>query len=277
MRRHILSLGILLIAGCAALTPPHVDLPESPATAIPPAPEREQIVRAVCIGLNSVDPMAWGGWSGELDDCEFDATFAAEMWGEHGIDTQLLLTRNATISICRDALKYALHDMKAGDMLIVWLSGHGGRENDLSGDENDGLDEYVCLYDGPLTDDTINSWLEFVPEGVRILWICDTCHSGTMYRSKPVRFAVGAIPSQFRGELILLAGCAEDKYSLSTGQGGMWSVALQDTGPERQSPKSWFEAAKAKIPASQQIPVYAEYGKVSDDFRNAQILRGGNQ
>ena len=265
MKNLLIVLALLVAVGCATGGAEPVAEPSPASTG--------RVVRAVCFGWNSVDPAAWGGWSGELEDCEFDASFAAEMWESHGIPATVLLTSDATIAACKLALREALDGLQAGDLLIVWTSGHGGQMDDDSGDELDRLDEYVCAYDGPVTDDTINTWLSTVPAGVRILWICDTCHSGTMFKRPPVRFRAEAIPAAFAGELILLAGCAEDAYSLSTGQGGMWSTALHDTGPEHQSPRSWFTAASAKVPAAQQVPVYAEYGAVSEAFRSEMIVR----
>ena len=250
--------------------------PDPPPVVVEPTPaSTDQVKRAVCIGWNRVDPAAYNGWSGDLEDCEFDASFAGEMWRENEVLTRVLLTAHATRDACRAALRDSLDGMRAGDMLIVWVSGHGGQGPDATGEGADNLGEYVCAYDGPVKDNTINEWLRLASErvpGIRILWICDTCHSGTMFKRPPVNFRPEAIPAMFDGELILLAGCAEDAYSLSTGQGGMWSTALHDTGPHGQSPASWFAAAKALVPGDQQVPVYAEYGAVSDAFRNGVIL-----
>jgi len=235
-----------------------------------PAPEG-RVMRAVTVGLDYVDPNAYGGWSGELPDCEFDAQFAGEMWREFGIPTKTLLTEQATIENCKQALKDSLVGRKKDDWLIVWLSGHGGQKLDaVYGDEADRLDEYVCLYDGALLDDTINDWLEKVPKGVCVLFICDTCHSGSMHR-KPVIFGKRAV-KDFKGQLILMSGCAESGFSMSTGQGGVWSTALHDTGPEGKTPKTWFEAAKAKVPEETQVPQYIEYGNVTSDFRYGIII-----
>jgi hypothetical protein len=43
-----------------------------------------------------------------------------------------------------------------GPTLIVWYSGHGTYVKDRSGDEADGYDEALCLYDGNLVDDDLN-------------------------------------------------------------------------------------------------------------------------
>ena len=250
----LISIFIIFITGCQ-----EINMNEN------------RLTRAVTIGLNSVNPAYYGGWSGKLPDCEFDATFAAEMWQEHGIETRTLLTAEATIENCKQALKDSLVGMSEGDWLIVWISGHGGQMADSGGDETDKLDEYICAYDGPVMDDTINEWLDKVPAGVCVLWICDTCHSGTMHKKPPI-FSKKAV-RDFKGQLILISGSAESGYALSTGQGGVLSTALHDTGPEGQTPASWYKAAKALIPEKTQSPQYVEYGKVTNDFRNGQIVK----
>ena len=271
------AFGGALMAHCIFAAALSVGCKSVPAP--PPAPSVSPladgvVLRAVCVGLNRVDPARWGGWSGYLSDCEFDAEFWAETWTRAGYATELLLTERATVENCRAALERAVSWMKAGDRLVVTVSGHGGQRADAQGEGADGLGEYLCLYDARLEDNVVNRWLRAVPAGVRVLWIADTCHSGTMFRdAKPVRFRRAAIPAQFAGELVLLAGCSEDAKALSTGSGGLWSNALQATGPAGVSPAGWFVAATARVPARQQIPVYAEYGRVSAAFRNGAIVQ----
>ena len=238
----------------------------------PIATARPKIIRTVCIGWTRVDPSAYGGWDGRLDDCELDASRASNKMAKYGFRGPLILTENATIDKCRLSLRVALDGMTKGDMLIVWTSGHGGQQPDSVGEGSDRLGEYICAYDGRVSDNTIHDWLCTVPEGVRVLWICDTCHSSTMHKGTPVRFHPRAIPNTFKGELILLAGCGENKYSLSTGDGGMWSNALLSTGPKDVSPVGWFNAAFKLVPVSEQAPVYTEYGNVSDEFRRGIIV-----
>ena len=263
--------SLIFLFGCYTQEPPQGETGITPPGGEPVVVERT--TRAVCIGWNRVDPAAYGGWSGELSDCEFDALFAGEMWREFGFETSVLLTEDATKAHCKAALKESLNGLTAGDWLIVWTSGHGGQEQDASGDEVDGLDEYVCAYDGPVSDDTINEWLQAVPAGVCVLWICDTCHSGTMHKAAPT-FGRDAIPRNFKGQLILISGCAEDGYSLSTGQGGVLSTALHDTGPVGMTPASWAAAVQARIPPETQQPQYVEYGDVTDDFRHGLMVPG---
>lgn len=93
---------------------------------------------------------------------------------------------------------------KPNDTVVVCLTGHGYQKRDVSGDELDGMDEYVMVQtpenDGRsqvvMDDDffrvLIESECQRAPqERVALRLISDTCHSGTMfdlpYSAKPLR------------------------------------------------------------------------------------------
>ena len=127
MNARLLSLLLLSMCGCSTAQPTTSD-----DSAVPTGPAVEstgRVMRAVCIGWDRVDPKALDGWSGQLPDCEFDATFAAEMWREHGIEATTLLTEDATREACKAALKAATNGLRDDDWLIVWVSGHARTAN----------------------------------------------------------------------------------------------------------------------------------------------------
>ena len=254
-----LALVLLLLAGCS-------NTPDKPE----PIKPRERAVLAVCIGIGNVDPSTYGGWDGYCPGTEFDANMFTARFNNLGISTTTLLTKQATKANILKALTDALSPLVEGDMLIVTLSGHGGQTSGTL-NETDGMDEYACAYDGPILDNTINEWLCYVPKGVCVLWVCDTCNSGTMYRSVPasVVFSARSIPKAFQGQLILLSGCAEDSLSYGGIMGGVWSQSLLRTGPNGLSPKEWFNAAISLVTG--QVPQYVEYGNVTNAFRNGII------
>ena len=47
--------------------------------------------------------------------------------------------------------------------LVIWYSGHGSYDYDQNGDEIDGYDEVICLHNGNLVDDDINTILQKIP------------------------------------------------------------------------------------------------------------------
>lgn len=142
------------------------------------------------IGLNSVNPAKYSGWSGPLSACESDANDMEAIAKAGGFSKiTKLLTSKATRAAVINTLNSYASQMKAGDFLFVSYSGHGGQVPDYSGEEADNKDETWCLYDGQLIDDELKiQWQKFV-KGVRIFILSDSCHSGTVSRDALVRDA----------------------------------------------------------------------------------------
>ena len=140
---------------------------------------------SIHIGLNSVSPAHYGGWSGDLLACEFDAKDMAALASAAGMKATTLLTRNATRAKALAALRAASKSLKSGDLLFLTYSGHGGQIPDVSGEEQDKLDETWCLFDGQLIDDEMYLELSGFAEGVRVVVLSDSCHSGTVTRAAP--------------------------------------------------------------------------------------------
>ena len=87
-----------------------------------------------------------------------------------------------------DRLAERIH---SGNHVVLLLAGHGSRLPDIDGDEDDGFDEVFLPEDTPrgakiddvIADDAIarhlNQWRQ---KGAHVLFLADTCHSGTMSR-----------------------------------------------------------------------------------------------
>ena len=137
--------------------------------------------RALAIGLNSVDPGHYAGWSGDLQACEADALSMAAIAGNRGFDeVNTLITRSATREQVENEIRAAAEDLQSGDLFMLSYSGHGGQLPDMNDDEPDAMDETWCLYDGEMIDDEIYGMLANFVEGVRVLVFSDSCHSGTV-------------------------------------------------------------------------------------------------
>jgi hypothetical protein len=136
------------------------------------------------IGLNAVDPKHYGGWDGALKACEFDAEDMTALAENRGFKTTTLLTKEATKESVTREIVAAARTLRAGDMFLLTYSGHGGSVPDTNDDEPDDKDETWVLYDQQLVDDELYVlWGRFAP-GVRILMLSDSCHSGTMARTR---------------------------------------------------------------------------------------------
>lgn len=137
------------------------------------------------IGLNAVNSAAYAGWDGPLAACEFDANDMAAIAQSRGMNSSLLLTRQATRAKVLTGLRRAAKTLRGGDLFFLSYSGHGGQLPDVSGDEDDKQDETWCLFDGQLIDDELYFELGQFASGVRILVLSDSCHSGTVTRAAP--------------------------------------------------------------------------------------------
>jgi hypothetical protein len=137
---------------------------------------------ALTIGLNSVDPRHYQGWSGNLNACEADAMDMAEIAKSQKFKVKTLFTRAATRKAIIAELSKAAKALKPGDIFMLSYSGHGGQLPDINGDEPDAMDETWCLYDGELVDDELYAMLGEFRKGVRVLVFSDSCHSGTVVK-----------------------------------------------------------------------------------------------
>jgi metacaspase-1 len=138
---------------------------------------------ALTVGLNSVDPKHYSGWSGDLNACEADAIDVADIAKSKKFATKTLLTKAATRSNVINEISKASKSLKTGDMFMMLYSGHGGQVPDLNNDENDYQDETWCLYDGELIDDELYHLFGKFSDGVRILVFSDSCHSGSVVKA----------------------------------------------------------------------------------------------
>ena len=139
--------------------------------------------KSLHIGLNSVDPNHYSGWSGPLTACEADAHDMLSIAEKSGFINHILLTGTATRQNVINEIEKSANTLEAGDIFMLSYSGHGGQLPDWNGDETDQQDETWCLYDGQLVDDEIYSLLGKFQEGVRILVFSDSCNSGTITKS----------------------------------------------------------------------------------------------
>ncbi|MBF0317068.1 MAG: caspase family protein [Nitrospirae bacterium] len=140
---------------------------------------------SINIGLNSVDANHYNGWNGALKACENDARSMHSIAEELGYTSNLLLTTNAISGNVLRMLSMAATKLVEGDMLLLTYSGHGGQMPDWNGDESDGKDETICLYDRQLVDDELYQMWSRFRQGVRIFIVSDSCHSGTIIDNNP--------------------------------------------------------------------------------------------
>ena len=264
MRAILIVLAGGLMAGCASQPEP-----QAVADYTNDFPVVTGVVRrAVVAGLTAVDPAAYGGWAGSCPGCDVDADTFAMLCREQGLQVSLHMNAQATKANLEAAARAACTGMRAGDLLVLYVSGHGGQVDDGDPTEADGLSETLCLWDGQMTDTYLSTVLAEIPPGVRVFFVTDTCNSGTNYRRRSYR---AAVPAPFRAALIHYGGCADGQSSFGGPQGGVFTTALIDAWSETGTYRSWFTNAAALMPGTQ-VAVYEEFGTVTEAFRNGRAL-----
>jgi hypothetical protein len=138
---------------------------------------------ALTIGLNSVDPNHYAGWSGELNACESDTDDMATIAKSQEFKVTTLRTKDATREQVIERIREAAKTLKRGDIFMLSYSGHGGQLPDRNEEEPDAIDETWCLYNGELVDDELYALFGEFAQGVRILVFSDSCHSGTVTKA----------------------------------------------------------------------------------------------
>lgn len=250
------AVALMLAAGCSTPSPQF----SAPTNSAPVyrADGSPMIRRAVVVGVKRFNPDFYGGQTGYLSDTESDADVISMLARQKGLETLDLRTEKATIYAFKQGLLNAVKDMQAGDLLFVYVSGHGGQREDLSGDEPDRLDETICLYDGEIIDDDMWRLFTKAPSGVRVAYVTDTCNAGSNWKSIPSDMVDA--PKGWEGRLFHIGGCADGKSSYSTGSGGRLTVALFDAWTAGISWEAWFNGAQSKMPMDQR-PVMNEFGE----------------
>lgn len=150
----------------------------------------------------------------------------------------------SVVYINESATRQKIHDLffdylpnhtNRGDEVIIYWTGHGARCSDTSGDEKDGYDETLVLYDSKrddpqtqLIDDDFGRWVQNL-SGRKVLFILDSCHSSGMgNRAKSLRsndrfldsdwdFGFGECATMKdlgQSNLALIASCAKSEVSL---------------------------------------------------------------
>jgi hypothetical protein len=142
--------------------------------------------RALLIGINYV------GQEGQLSGCHNDVkNISKYLISDQGFQEKNMLIlmddgqhHSPTRKNILDAFDRIVQYSKAGDVVFIHYSGHGGRVRDTSGDEADGYDETLIPLDfknsGQILDDDIYKRLVTqMPANVTVVVLMDSCHSGT--------------------------------------------------------------------------------------------------
>ena len=193
---------------------------------------------ALCIGINN-----YPGTGSDLAGCVNDANDWAEALSDRGFSVTQMLDGDATRRAMVDAMTSIVTDAGSDDIAVITYSGHGTWQPDENGDEPDLRDEALCPHDlntkGPLLDDDLFDIFSQAARGARVVFLSDSCHSGSVARMAPapdgerdsIRFLPPAtflseentararkvenasVRGMSRGTALLISGCKDTEYS----------------------------------------------------------------
>jgi hypothetical protein len=213
---------------------------------------------ALVVGLDALEPSKWQGWDGKLAGCEKDASAMKAMLTARGFEVKTMLTAEATIENVRAEMNRFSRMAQTGDIFVWTHSGHGTQVPDRGGDEDDGLDEALCLYDGLVVDDRVNRWLAKFQDCVRLVQWFDTCHSESMDRSARAVFRTnpGVLQAKPKAGEICSSICLSSSKSTETSgdlpAGGVGTINLLKHLPSSGSYVQLWERMKKTMPRWQQ-------------------------
>jgi len=202
--------------------------------------------RSLHIGIND-----YPGTGSDLSGCVNDANDWRETLEARGFEAASLIDSGATKRNMHEAISTIVGNTNRDDIAVITYSGHGTWVPDEDDDEVDGRDEALCPHDitegQVLTDDELYEIFTGRKRGARIIFISDSCHSGTISRAcnvmlgadgdawsfQKIRFlapefyirndetrlkkALKVERVKARGKIraasVLLSGCKDDEYS----------------------------------------------------------------
>jgi len=156
--------------------------------------------KAALFGVNEYKNVS--SLRGCVNDVEDMKALLTEVFGFDPRNVKTFVDGDVTKAEVQRQMKWLFRGASEGDRVVLHLSSHGSNVADKDGDEPDGQDEIFCMHDmdfddpgSYLLDDDLREWTEELPEGVQLLVVLDTCHSGTGTRLLLSRDALNAPPT----------------------------------------------------------------------------------
>lgn len=135
---------------------------------------------ALSIGINRY------GEGADLAGCVNDCIDWSVALKGRGAQVHTLTDRGATRAAIETLMAELAATLRRGQTGVITFSGHGTWVPDIDGDEPDRRDEALCPVDvwdsGVITDDRLFEIFTSRPAGARLIFISDSCHSGSVGR-----------------------------------------------------------------------------------------------
>ena len=228
---------------------------------------------SVIVGMET---SKWGGCSGSDKDSNVMLGLV-QQYVDNGHIVKLN-DKQGTVSAVRRALEEQIAKVPEDGLFIFTYSGHGGqmKKGGAYKDETDGMDEFLCLYDGYLLDDDL--WTIMNKCRGRVLCIYDCCHSGTMYRLPhepeegieeedriPLDRPFFAKYENVRAgiSMLVISGCGEETVSWGDSvNGGVLTSAINKNFNKCLTYREWWNKfrAESSFKKVKQVPICTKIG-----------------
>lgn len=191
--------------------------------------------KALCVGINN-----YPGTSNDLKGCVNDANDWSDLLQEYGFTVEKLLDSQGTRANILNKLGALVNAAGADEVIVFTYSGHGTSVYDTDGDEGDGYDEALYVYDGVLKDDELREIISGMDPDASLIVVSDSCYSGTVTRVlsegtpryiAPEKVLGGGVnqrvlyPESGMKE-ILVSGCSDSEYSYDAYINGRYNGAM---------------------------------------------------
>lgn len=165
------------------------DLPEAKSPSFQLLKKGDPTKVAICFGINWCDPVVYGEKL-PLRGCVNDSQSVYKFLAQKGFGKIWFnADRDATIGNFLKVWKAATKDLKDGDTLVLQMSRHGMStgENYMDKDKEVerggyGGDQAAVMHDGIIIDDCFWRLFLDLPK-VKLIFINDSCHSGSQYKA----------------------------------------------------------------------------------------------
>lgn len=230
--------------------------------------------RGLFVGIND-----YPGTNNDLNGCVNDfKDWCEELSQTFGVSNFIkLVNQQATKEAVKKSLTDLINQSVPGDLVVFTYSGHGSYVVDTSKDEPDSKDETLYAYNGNIIDDELRAIVNRAQDGVKIVFILDSCHSGTATRvSKPgspkPRFMPPKDPEiirlganlPFKREMlpesdmkeILFSGCKSTEYSYDANYNGVPNGAFTRTAIDalkklgNPTYQEWYDEIRKNLPSN---------------------------
>lgn len=248
---------------------------------------------SLVVGVSSVDPSKYASPFPALPGATPDALSMAEIARKQKFWTRLLLNADANSGDVLDAIQWAAAALQAGDIFMLYFSGHGTTVPSASGPKNEAA---WLLYDRVVTKSEVQSLVTSFRAGVRIVVIVDSCNSGGIlvptaeaklveefgnlsfliksvpaFKTQETVNTVSPVkpePTDLAATIFLLASSGPDENSISLTTHGLFTQKLLPVWNDGRFTGTYvdFHLAITELVKAHQLPFFQPFGVPNTAF-----------